>query len=394
MTQPRPAPDAPPPGPRLAPMPRPPFRRWLPFALVLVVAAAAALLWMRRPEPETPSAPTSDTAAAEVVRVAGPQLIAVQPGSPLAGKLSVHRVASERIAAPLLTVTGSIVARLAPGKGNAEARWDFSQLELSTNYADWLRARAEEPYAEQQLAKTRQLAAARIAAQTQAVDRLRKLVKAGTDSPRDLAKAEADLVEAQLDGQKQVFEAETAFKNAARTRATLERQLFQAGVDPGLLARAAEGTAILVAEVPEGRMGLVRAGQSAEARFFALPGEPTGGRVSSLAPALASDRRTLRVFFELDDPQSRLRPGMFAEVGLGTEPRDALLVPSDAILHIGRADYVLVQTDPGLWRATEVQVGEAHGPSVEVLSGLTPGESIVGDGAILLKPVVVQALQG
>jgi len=369
------------------------LRRWWPIALVLVVAAVAIALSIRRSAPEKASVPSSDVAAAEMVRVAGPHLVAVQPGTPLASKLDVRTLAAERISSPLLTVTGSIVARLAPGTGNAEARWDFSQLDLATTYADWLRARAEEPYAEQQLAKTRQLVAARSAAQTQLVDRLRRLVKAGTDSPRDLAKAEADLVEAQLEGQKQIFEAEAAFKNAARARATLERQLFQAGVDPALLARAQEGAAIMVAEVPETHIGLVRDGQSVTARFFALPGETITGRVSSLAPTLASERRTLRVFVELDDPQLHLRPGMFAEIGLGTEPRDALSVPSDAVLHVGRSDYVLVQAQPGVWRVNEVHVGEARGTSVEVLSGLASGDTVVGSGAILLKPLVVQALQ-
>jgi cobalt-zinc-cadmium efflux system membrane fusion protein len=352
------------------------LRRWWPIALVLVAAAVGV-----------------DAAAAAMVEVAGPHLVAVRPGTPLANKLDVRTVAAERISSPLLTVTGSIVARLAPGSDNAEARWDFSQLDLATTYADWLRARAEEPYTEQQLAKTRQLVAARSAAQAQLVDRLRRLVKAGTDSPRDLAKAEADLVEAQLEGQKQLFEAEAAFKNAARSRATLERQLFQAGVDPGLLARAKEGAAIMVAEVPETHIGLVRDGQLVTARLFALPSETVTGHVSSLAPTLASDRRTLRVFVELDDPQSHLRPGMFADIGLGMEPRDALSVPSDAVLHVGRSDYVLVQNQPGVWRVNEVRIGEARGNSVEVLSGLAPGDTVVGSGAILLKPLVVQSLQ-
>jgi RND family efflux transporter MFP subunit len=388
MTQPQMAPTDPRSGQRPNGVPASPLRFWLPIAAaVAVVALAVLVLWTHQPPSLEPTAASEDT-----VKVAGPQLIAVQPDSPLANKLDVRTLASEHITTPLLTVSGSVVARLGPGKDAADGRWDFSHLELATMYADWLRARTEEPYAQQQLAKTRELAAARIAAQTKVVDRLRQLVKAGTDAPRDLAKEEADLVEAQLEGQKQTFEAELAVTNAARTRATLQRQLFQAGVDPELLSQAADDTAIVVADVPEGRMGLVRDGQSAVARFFALPGETFSARVKSLAPALASERRTLRVFFELDDPQAHLRPGMFADVGLGTEPRDALLAPSDAVLHVGGSDYVLVQTPAGLWRVTEVQVGEASGASVEILSGLNPGDTIVGAGAILLKPLVVQAL--
>jgi RND family efflux transporter MFP subunit len=390
MTHPQPAPPHHPTGPRSIGPSRNPARRWVPIAAAVVVLIVALGLWMRRSATPEPAVEPAE----EAVKVAGPQLIAVQPNSPLANKLDVRTVTAEHISTPLLTVTGSVVARLAPGKDSPDARWDFSHLELATAYADWLRARAEEPYAEQQLAKTRELAAARIAAQTKVVERLRQLVKVGTDAPRDLAKEEADLVQAQLEGQKQTFEAELALKNAVQARAALQRQLFQSGVDPELLSRAQDGTVIVVADVPETRLGLVRDGQSAVARFFALPGETFSAHVKSQAPALVSERRTLRVFFELDDPQAHLRPGMFADVGLGTEPREALLVPSDAILHVGGSDYVLAQTDGGLWRVAEVQVGETSGTNVEILSGLAPGATIVGAGAILLKPLVVQALHG
>ena len=48
----------------------------------------------------------------------------------------------------------------------------------------------------------------------------------------------ADLLQAKLQGQKDEHEALTALQNAVRTLSTLERQLFQAGIDPELLVRA------------------------------------------------------------------------------------------------------------------------------------------------------------
>jgi hypothetical protein len=40
-----------------------------------------------------------------------------------------------------------------------------------------------------------------------------------------------------------------------------------------------------------------------------------------------------------------------------------------------------------------VQVGELRGANVEVLAGLKAGDRVLGKGAVLLKPVVVRALQ-
>lgn len=366
------------------------------LALLLAAIIGGASVWRcaRERARDTKEEQARAETAALPVRVTGPGMIAVAPGGALETKLAVGAVQAQRVTLPRLTVTGSVAARLGVGTEALEARWDFSQPELAASWADWLRARNEEPFAQRQLEKTRQLAAARVSAQTKLVERLRKLVAAGTDSPRDLAAAEADLVQAQLEGQKQVYEAETAQRNAANNRNALERQLLQAGIDPGLLVQAKPGTAILVADVPESQVGQVHEGQESLAHFYALPGESYPARVRSVAPTLSSERRTLRVFFELDDPDSHLRPGLFAEVGLGTEPRDAILVPADAVLHIGKADYVLVRTQPGTWRVTEVSVGDASGGRVEVLSGLGVGDEIIESGAIILKPLAVEALSG
>jgi multidrug efflux pump subunit AcrA (membrane-fusion protein) len=84
---------------------------------------------------------------------------------------------------------------------------------------------------------------------------------------------------------------------------------------------------------------------------------------------------------------------MYAEIGLGTDPRQTVLVPADGVLHVARSDYVLVETKPGTWKVTEVKVGEQDGTRVEILDGLQGGERVIGSGAILLKPIVVRAVQ-
>jgi hypothetical protein len=318
--------------------------------------------------------------------------IAIAPGSPFLDRLSVVPVREEEISAPRLTVTGSVVARLPTDASSAEGRWDFSDAQVATAYADWLHARTEEPFAERQLEKTRELAKARVAAQAKLVDRLQRLVGIGTDSEKDLAAARAELLQTQLETEKQVFEAESAWKTAERSRSTLERQLFQAGVPPETLLRSPPGTAIVVGEVPERELLEVRDGEPCLLRFLALPGKSLEGRVAIIGPSLTSDRRTLRVFFEIPDPEGQLRPGLFAEVDLDTAPRKALLVPADAILHLGPKDYVVAQSGPSEWRVAPVAVGASRGNEVEVVQGLAATDVVIGRGAVLLKPAVQDAL--
>lgn len=327
-----------------------------------------------------------------VVKLVGPRTVAVKAGSLLEQKLDISTVAKDQITTPLLLATGSVVAHLAPGSNPSEDRWQFNTIELSGVYADWQRARAEKEFNVKRLAKIRELTAAQTQSQKLVVERLRKLVATGTEAIRDLTAAEANLLQVQLEGQKSVYEAETALTVATRNRAALERTLLQDGVDPSLLENAPSGTSLIKADVPELKINLVSVGQTCVTRFYGLPGQNFIGKVKSLAPALSAEQHTLRVFFELPDPNNKFKPGMYAEIGLGTDPRMAVLVPSDAVLHSRNADFVFIGDGPDLWNITEVQVGESIGDRVEILQGLQGGEKIIGNGAILLKPMLVQAL--
>lgn len=379
------------------PTPRSRRNRWWSTAkmgLVLLVAGSLlVLLWFSFQGTATPALKAQATQNTDVVRLVGPRLIAVTLDSPLDKKLVVAAASKQKTPAPVLSVTGSIAARLPAGSGPAEDRWQFSSPDLLSAYTDWQKARIDVAFAEKQLVKIRELDTARVTAQTKVVERLRKLVAAGTDSAKDLATEEATLLQTQIQGQKEVYEAENAVKVAARTRAALARQLQQAGADPDLLGRLPDGVAVAVADVPEAKIDRVREGQACTARFYGMPETVFSGRVSSLAPTLSRERRTLQVLFELSDPQGRLKPGMFADIGLGTDLHETVMVPADGVLHVGRADYVLVGTEPGIWQVTEVTVGELNGTLAEILGGLQGGERVLGNGAILLKPLVVQAVQ-
>jgi membrane fusion protein, heavy metal efflux system len=326
------------------------------------------------------------------VSLAGKNLISVQSNSLLEKKLELTRVNVERMSSPLLTVTGAVMARLRAGSGSVEDRWQFSSVEISSIYADWQRTGTEMEFATKQLAKTRELTAAQLVSQNRVVDRLRKLVATGTEAIRDLTAAEANLLEVQLEGQKAVYGAENQLIQSTHSHADLERRLVQAGIDPDLLLQVPVGTSLIMADVPEVRINLVVAKQACEARFYSLPNHVFKGIVRSLAPSLSTESRTLRVFFELDDEVGQLKPGMYAEIGLGTNPRNAVLAPADGVLHITDTDYILEEADHDIWRITPVQVGEQIDDRVEILSGLKGGEKVIGKGAILLKPLLVKSL--
>jgi len=365
------------------------------FLAVGLTAGFAVYLFMfphglRKPAPEENPQPQ----APEIVRTVKPRTIQIQKGSGLEHKLKLAIVHEAKITAPLLTVTGTVAASLRPGGNTGSDYWQFNTTETLTAYTDWQKAVADVTFAESQVKSVQDLDRTRVAAQKKVVDQLERLVQSGTESLKSLNAERTTFAEYEIQGKKEIYEAETAVRTARRQEAALSRQLQQTGLDPTLLQSATSDLDIIVADVPEAYLARVKVGQQCLARFLGIPDQDFPGKVRSILPVLSRERRTLRLLFVIDDPKDQLRPGMFGEIGLGTEPREALLAPADGILHVGRADYALVaEEDEGTWRVAEVQVGEPRGGQVEVLRGIASGQQIIGKGAILLKPVVVRSLQ-
>jgi Cu(I)/Ag(I) efflux system membrane fusion protein len=72
------------------------------------------------------------------------------------------------------------------------------------------------------------------------------------------------------------------------------------------------------AQVFEDQIGKVQVGQAVEATVEAFPGETFRGTVAFIDPALDPATRTVNVRYDLENPEVRLRPGMFASVTLRT----------------------------------------------------------------------------
>lgn len=361
-----------------------------------VIALAATVgflvyLLMTPVEPVGESPPP--TVPQPLVWIDDDQRIQIEAGSPFDSKIETFTVRLTAITDPLLTATGRVVASLRPGSGDAEDYWQFESAEVLTAFTEWQRALADIAFAQRQLEQTRQLNEAKLNAQRGVVSRLRNLVSSGTEAPRDLANEEANLIQMGLEAERDVYAAETAVQVARRAEAAALRILQQEGIDASLLSRATSDIDIVLADVPEGKIDRVKIGQSCEAKFVGLTGEKFTGKVNSIAPVLSKERRSLRVLFAIDDLEDKLRPGMFAEIGLGTDPRETLLIPADAILHVDRGDYVLVSSGGAGWRVAEVQVGEPRNGAIEIIRGLQDGDRVISRGAILLKPLVVRVLQ-
>ena len=139
------------------------------------------------------------------------------------------------------------------------------------------------------------------------------------------------------------------------------------------------------AEVPEAQASLVQPGAPAEARVAAYPGAVFKGKVGALLPEVNLATRTLRARVELANPRGQLKPGMFATLAFaGAQTKEAVLVPSEAVIRTGKRDVVVVAMGEGKFRAADVEVGAEGGGQSEIRKGLQPGDKVVLSGQFLI----------
>ena len=145
----------------------------------------------------------------------------------------------------------------------------------------------------------------------------------------------------------------------------------------------------LLVDVFERDIGRLSNDMKAEAQFEHLPGQSFEGEVDYIFPELDPETRTLQVRLRFDNSDGRLRPNMFATVSLlPNETREAITVPSEAVIRTGRAERVILKTGDGVFRPRLVTTGLKGGfgaeDRTEILQGLRPGDEVVASAQFLI----------
>ena len=111
------------------------------------------------------------------------------------------------------------------------------------------------------------------------------------------------------------------------------------------------------------------------------------GSITFISPTLQAARRTASVEVRIDNPEGRLRPGMFAKVTVPIKVHtDALLIPRVSLIeNVNTKTQNIFVIEENVSRRRAVEIGLLQGGVVEVVSGLMEGESVVTAGQHSLK---------
>lgn len=379
------------------------------FKTIVVCAACAALVGCgRRPEENATQTPASSSAA-EAPHEEAPNVVEVDEGMLRDLRVTTRQVESrtgsdlvvllgelavdQRTYAEVGTPVAARVTRLLANAGDTvragQTLAELTSPELGRERAEYLSARARLTLAEAALERKRSLAAEKIAPLREVQEAESAVGEARAALRSSRAAIAAFGVEPPTndgdDATSSLFVLRSPVAGAVIERAALVGQLL----DPAAPAfRIGDlSTLWLTVHAFERDAVRVRQGVSARLAFPALPGQDFEGTVTMVGRQVERESRTVPVRIDVQNKQNVLRPGMSATATLpvGETGAAILTVPVSAVQRVRNEWCVFLPKDANHFEIRRIGRGRDLGGEVEVLSGLSANETIVVDGAFLLK---------
>ncbi|MBT4160535.1 MAG: efflux RND transporter periplasmic adaptor subunit [Gammaproteobacteria bacterium] len=212
------------------------------------------------------------------------------------------------------------------------------------------------------------------------------------------------LSQAQLDRAKSVLDSLAA--QAEEQQALIDRKTIRAPFSGQLGIREislgeylSPGTPIVTLQqldpifvnfsVPERFLSVLQLKQIVELDLAAYPDVDFQGTVSAISPKVESRTRNIALQATLENPEGRLRPGMFTRTSvlLGGSS-DVITLPRTSVNFLPYGDSIFIIENDGdalTVRRKQVTTGRVQGNSVEILEGTEPGQQVVRTGQLKLR---------
>lgn len=379
-----------------APQALPSRRRWKGFALGAVcglVFASAAWAWATRPRvlPEQAASPFDVDKDTLQLRPGAtlPTIVETEPA--IIGAALPHPPVPARVS----TIESMTAPSFAPLSGRVV------ELKIRIGARVQKGDKLVEVRTPDLAAMHRELRGAQLAVRTRQaiVDRLSQLVESRAASNHDLMVAKSELEDARFS----VQAADSKLRSLMVAQngdaeywvlATRSGTVVQLDALPGKqvgpetdkpIATVADLDEVLVlADVPQRFAADLNPGENATVLVPATKAK-VDATIETVSEVVDPDRQTVPVRLRAKNPDRMLRPNSYVDVVFTNDAgQQHLLVPSSAVVTDGDNSVVFVQTGAGALQRRMVRTGMQTRETIEVLSGLQPGEKVVTRGALLL----------
>ena len=358
-------------------------------------SSAAATTAARTPEAHDASAVTVDegmlrdlrVTTAEAEQRSGDEMLT------LLGELEVDQRRYAQVGAPVPARVTRLAAQLGDRVAAGQTLAELSSPDLARARADYLSARARLTLAEAALERKRGLADERIVP-LRDVQEAESLVAEVRASLRSAAAAigafgvepPVETADGANGGAYSSFAVRSPVAGLVIERTAVLGQML----DPATAAfRIGDlSTLWLTVHAFERDAVRIRDGVRARLAFPSLPGQDFEGSVTLVGRQVDPESRTVPVRIDVRNAAGTLRPGMSASAVLhvdGGSGRTVVSVPVAAVQRVRNEWSVFLPRDARTFEIRRIGRGRDLGGEIEVLSGLEAGETVVVDGAFLLK---------
>ena len=138
--------------------------------------------------------------------------------------------------------------------------------------------------------------------------------------------------------------------------------------------------------LPEKNISEVNLGQNVLITNYTITEDTLIGSVSELSPMISSETRTFSGKLLINNPDLKLRPGMFVKADIITAKKDSVIViPKNIILSGNRGKYVFIVERNSAADDRQIVTGIENKDFVEVVEGLSVNDRLIIKGFETLR---------
>ena len=142
---------------------------------------------------------------------------------------------------------------------------------------------------------------------------------------------------------------------------------------------------VMDVNLPEKYLTTIKLGQEVNITNYTLPNDTLKAQISQLSPVISSETRTFMGRMLIDNPDLKLRPGMFVKADIEIARKDsAVVIPKDIIVAGARGKTIFI-VDRGAAQRRTITTGLENEKSVEVIEGLKADTRLVVKGFETLR---------
>ena len=176
-------------------------------------------------------------------------------------------------------------------------------------------------------------------------------------------------------------------------RSPIQGVVTKRNVEPGAVVNSGDVLASLadpkslwfLGNIFEKDLRMVAVGQQLILKTEAYPDREFIAQANYVSPGIDPETRALLIRADVNNADGLLRPDMFMSAKLMIGKGLAVVVPQSAIIRIREMRYAIVQVKPETYRRLPVKGYDLDAKHFAITEGLSPGLSVLIDGAVLLN---------